>query len=373
MKVEISLKEIMVYILRRWKAIIVFASVIAILVGGYDYFKQMPRNNDNTASGAVSVASVNQATKLSLSIDLTNFIATSADSYHITLARNDFLSKIGDRYLLIAQGARYTEILKDIIPSIYSDAVLHSKINVLSPTTGVIDIIVSGLTDVDSNEVAFEVYDYLLSYTETVSKSITEHALSFVASSSDQISLGVGLKSIESVYGTALVAFLAGMIIAVLFASVLYLVRLPIQIPEQVQRQLGIRYIGGFRKKKFFSVGDMLAGSLRMAGEGEATGLVYSNLKSFIGSHTKILITGSIDEASVKAFADKMALENDEDDVKFITGANINKSASGVNALMDSDAVVLVESIDHSRLKRIKDEKDRIEMSGKDIVGYVLY
>ena len=40
---------------------------------------------------------------------------------------------------------------------------------------------------------------------------------------------------------------------------------------------------------------------------------------------------------------------------------------------MDSDAVVLVERIDHSKLRHIKEEKDRIEMSGKDIIGYVLY
>ena len=373
MKVEISLKEIMVYILRRWKAIIVFASVLAILVVGYNYFKLMPRNNTNVASEAVSVAPVNQATKLSLSIDLINFVATSADSYHITLATNDLLTKLTNRYLLIAQGAQYAEILKDIVPSTVSKDVLHDSIRVESPTMGVIDIAVSGIKGVDSSKVAFAVYDYLLSYTETVSKSITEHALSFVANSSDEISLSVGVKSFESVYSTALVAFIAGMIIAVLVAAVLYLICLPIQIPEQVQRQLGIRYIGGYRKKKFFSLGDKLAGSLRMAGEGEATGLVYANLKSFIGSNTKILITGSIDEGLVKAFADKIALINKEADVMFITGANINKCASGVNALMDSDAVVLVESIDHSRLKRIKDEKDRIEMSGKDIVGYVLY
>ena len=383
MKVDISMKEILVYVVRRWKIIIAFALVVAVVVGWASYNNQalgVPDAttdlNETLASADGSVSDMNGTVKLSLGIDLTNFVGTSGDSYHITLATNDLLTKVANRYLLIAQGAQYTEILKDIVTSTVSENELHDYIRVESPTIGVIDIVVSGFSDVDSSKVASAVYDYLSSYTESVSKSITEHALTFIASSfsksspdeRDTVSIVV-----SSPINSALVAFLSGLVVAALVAAIMYLIRLPIQIPDQVQQQLGIRYIGGFRKKKFLSLGDRVAGSLRMADEGEAIGLIFANLKSFIGDHNRILLTGSIDEESVKEFAEKIALVNDRSDIVFITGSDINKSASGVSALMNCDAVVLVERIDHSKLRHIKEEKDRIEMSGKDIVGYVLY
>lgn len=386
MKVDISMKEILVYVVRRWKIIIAFALVVAMVIGWAGYIKQAPKVPDATldlnetstsADGKINYA--NKNVKVSLGIDLINFNG-SGDSYHLTLVMNDFLEKIVNRYLLIAQGAPFTEILKDVIPSNISEDLWHDRIKVESSMTGVIDIYVSDLYNADPNEVASAIYDYLLSFNSAIGKSLAEHELSIIASSITQSSptkeetLPASVVTVvSSPIISALVAFLAGLVVAALVAVVIYLIRLPIQVPDQVQQQLGIRYIGGFRKKKFLSLGDRVAGSLRIADEGEAMGLIFANLKSFIGDHSKILLTGSIDEKSVKEFADKIALVNDRADIVFITGSDINKSASGVSALMDCDAVVLVERIDHSKLRHIREEKDRIEMSGKDIVGYVLY
>lgn len=380
MKVDISMKEILVYVLRRWKIIIAFALVLAVVIGWAGYIKQAPRVPDATTDLNETLASTDGTVKLSLGIDLTNFTGTSSDVYYIMIVKNDYLSKITDRYLLISRGAKFTEMLKDVMTSNILKDTQPDQIKIESSTVGVINIFVSGVSDIDSDKVASAIYDYLLRYNSSISEAVAEHALTFIASSFTESTSEGGNASpdsasavISSPINNVLVAFFAGLIIAAFVAAVLYLVRLPIQIPDQAQQQLGIRYIGGFRKKKILSIGDRIAGSLRIADEGEAMGLIYANLKSFIGDHSRILVTGSIDEESVKKFAEKIALVNDRTDIEFITGSDINKSASGVSALMDCDAVVLVERIDHSKLRHIKEEKDRIEMSGKDIVGYVLY
>ena len=66
-KVEVSLKELLIYVLRRWKFIIGLSLFIAIMVGGYSYLRQL-RSNSMDAS-----TTVNQATQLSISIDLVDF------------------------------------------------------------------------------------------------------------------------------------------------------------------------------------------------------------------------------------------------------------------------------------------------------------
>ena len=393
MKVDISIKEILVYVLRRWKIIVAVALVLSVGVGLAGYIKQAPNVPDATPdltetpglnetldSSDDHVSDVNGTVKLSLGIDLTNFVATSADSYHITLVTNDLLTKIVGRYLLIAQGTRFSEVLKNILPSSFLEGARHDNNTVESPMVGIINISVSGVSGIDPNEVASAIYDDLLSYNGVIGESVAEHSLTLIASSYTESSPAKGDTLSDSVAAdvsspiiSALVAFLAGLVVAALAAAVYYLIRLPIQVPDQVQQQLGIRYIGGLRKKRILSLGDRLAGSLRMAEDGEAISMIYANLKSFIGDHSRILVTGSIDEKSVKEFAEKIALVNDRAGIVFSPGADINKSASGVSALMDSDAVVLVESLDKSKLRHIKEEKDRIDMSGKDIIGYVLY
>lgn len=82
-KVEISLKEIIIYVFRRWVPIMAVALVVMMLFSGYGYIKQKAIN-----SNAIPVATSSYV--LNLSIDMPTFQGTSSDSYHITLATNDF-------------------------------------------------------------------------------------------------------------------------------------------------------------------------------------------------------------------------------------------------------------------------------------------
>ena len=50
--VEISLKEIVVYVLRRWKAIAAFSLALAVLLGAYSFIRQ----NLSVKDTAVTVA-----------------------------------------------------------------------------------------------------------------------------------------------------------------------------------------------------------------------------------------------------------------------------------------------------------------------------
>ena len=86
--VRISLKEILVYVVRRWKPIVIFALVLAVGLGGYGYLQQQTQGDATTNVGTAAQESL-RSTTLSLTIDLVDFVPTSADSYHITLATND--------------------------------------------------------------------------------------------------------------------------------------------------------------------------------------------------------------------------------------------------------------------------------------------
>jgi len=97
-------------------------------------------------------------------------------------------------------------------------------------------------------------------------------------------------------YGIAI-----GLAVSILMISLLYILRLPVQLPEQMQRQLGIRYLGGIKKRtQALNIGAKLAGSLRMLEEDKAIELIAANMSEALGKNRKILITGSVPEDAIE-------------------------------------------------------------------------
>lgn len=361
-KVEISMKELLVYILRRWRMIVGFALSLAILFGGYSFLTQSSPQNGGKAS-----ANVPTGTQLSIAIDLVDFDNKGLTAQTENTARNDRLNKLKDRYLLIAKAAPLSEIFMDINGSENKDAELINLVSIDSPSVGILNITVNRYRDMDTSLAAEAIYKYLQGYTDVLSKSVSAHTISIIANKS--------LMSATADESTVkvLIGLLAGLVLGVLYASLVYLIRLPLQTPEQVQQQLGIRYLGGVRRKKRLSLGDMLAGSLRISQENEAMEMISANLSEFIGSHQKILVTGTIAGTFINDFTGKLSSCLIDQGVGLVSGPDINKNAETVKALGSCDAVVLVERIDHSQLKHVNEVKDRIDMSGKVILGYVLY
>lgn len=369
---EISLKEIFVYLLRRWKAIATIAIVVALLFVGYGYYQ----NSSTKVSPdmvATDEASTDQYT-LSLSIDLTAFKGTSPDSYHITLATNDLLNKIQNRYLTIVQGASFSEILKGLVPETSTEEDLRQSISVVSPLIGMLNINVVGKGKTQSEEIAEAVYKYLSKFEDPISTSVTPHSLAVLTKGVIAPVEGVATTGRKADYVfNALIGILLGLFLAIVAYSTIYLFKLPIQVPEQIHRTLGVAYIGGVQRGKRLSWADKAAGALRIASEEAAIPFLSANLRELSGGKRRILFTGMIPEKEIKELADKITIALNGSDIAVQHGADINKTTATIQSLAETDGVVLVERIDFSQVKRIHDEKERIQMSGKEILGYILY
>lgn len=387
-KVEVSLKEILVYVLRRWKAILAFSVGVAVLGGAYGYLQQQSRSDGTPLIQFTSAEKSIPMTTLSVSIDLINYNPPSFSGYHDGIAKNEIFYKLFDRYSIVMRAAPLSEILDGIAPDGYSDEDLRQYVRVESPSAGIMNITVTEVDGINSRKAAEAIFAYLVDQTERFSNTVSEHELSLLASSStisvadpavdhavESTTGSTTVASPEEVgyLGTSIMGLLVGLVLAIIASIVTYLVKLPVQIPEQIQRQLDIRYLGGVRRKRNLALADRIAGTLRMGKDDKAMEIIAANLREFAGNSKQILVTGTVAEGLIKSFSDKIKSEYGRDDVVFVQGVDINKDADTVDKLAESDAVILVERLDTSRLKRVNEEKERLDMSGKEILGYVLY
>lgn len=356
-KVEISMKEILVYVLRRWKLIAAISIALAILVGGYTYTRSENRTVDSDK----------MEVKLSVLIDLVDFSADGLNAQTENSARNDRSNKLRDRYLLIAQAAPLKEILKGIAPQAASEEELREYVFVDSPATGILTIDIKPFDDMNTKAAAEAMHNYLNSFAADLGKSVSLNTLSFLSLYEGTVQHGSSglLKS-------AAIGLVIGLVLSTLFFALVYVVSLPIQLPEQIQRHLGIRYLGGFSRKKHFSLADKVAGNLRMSQDPQAIDLICANLQAFIDNHKNILVTGTVSQQLIKDFEQVASARFESHSLNFSSSMNINEEANAAIALQKSDAVILIERLDQSKLKKINDQIERIEMSGKEILGYVL-
>lgn len=372
-QIEISMKELLVYILRRWRIIVGFALSLALLFGGYSFLTQSSPQNGGKASANIPIG-----TQLSIAIDLVDFDNKGLTAHTENTAKNDRLNKLRDRYLLIAQAAPLSDILKDVAGVETVDAEMINLVNIESPSVGILNITVKGNHGLNTGLAAEAIYKYLQGYTDVLSESVSAHTISIIANKSlmsataDESTVKESANA-RSYVMNSVIGLLIGFVAGVLFVASIYLIRLPLQTPEQVQQQLGIRYLGGVRRKTRLSLGDRLAGSLRVSQANEAMEMISANLGEFVGNNKNILVTGTISGTVIDEFTKKLALDFKEKELSFVSGPDINKNAETVTELGKCDAVVLVERIDCSQLKHVNEVKERIDMSGKEILGYILY
>jgi hypothetical protein len=101
--------------------------------------------------------------------------------------------------------------------------------------------------------------------------------------------------------------------------------------------------------------------------------IIAANLKEAIGSHRSILLTGTLPESLIREFAEKLSGAFQHPDVTLTPAADINASAESIVKLSQADAVILVERLHASGLRKVYQEKERLRLAGRDILGYALY
>ncbi len=431
--VEISLKEILVYILYKWIPILLCGVLFASLISGYSFLK-IPRGEalerikeDNQKIVAENEAEILTAnTKI---IELEQYIENIQSLSSFTnkkiakvVADISFdpitvdIARIRSGYTSLFRSMNLQSLLTGLIPADYSDDHLRLLIRVSiksdSKSPNKLTITALGGDGFDAQAVVERIYDSFVEqhanrlningehtltmadrsltdakgnetlYEEEINKqrtSINEYksAISYYNDIIKQTrqTENIGLSSLIK---PAVIAFLIGVILGVVIASLSYVIRLVLVIPEQIQQRLDIRYLGGLNYKparSFGKLAEAVAGRfLFFKRKNEAIDYIAVNLNEMIQEKGSLLITGSLSPELMSSFSKDLADSGKLDSsVSIVVSPNITTTADGIDKLLQADYVVLLERIGRSTIKRVKQQSDRIALSGKNLIGYVLY
>lgn len=364
--VEVSIKEIVVNLLRKWKMIVLVALVFAIAFVAFTYTKQaVTRGKQQDA-----ISEQNGVYAINMAIELSSFVGTSPDSYHITLATNDLFTKLQNRYFLLAEGATLEDLLGNDVPAGLTKDEYVGIVSVKAPSAGILEIAARKNALIDPKIAAQAMREYLLKHNDVVTKSVTDHNLLFLS----EVTTTGGIVEEKSNY---LIPIIIGLIIGLIFCVVIltfgYFFNPSIQTPERIKNTTEIGYLGGVLHSKYKTPSGMLAGTMRMAPKEEGIELIIENMREFLHDKKSVLFTGTVEESLLQEVTQKITNKLNRDDLTIHYGTDINGNANTIRKLVESDAVVLVERLNYSKLKNVYYEKERIEMSGKPILGYMLY
>lgn len=173
-----------------------------------------------------------------------------------------------------------------------------------------------------------------------------------------------------------MLGLVVALVIGILLAAFVYINRLTLQTPAQAQQKLGVRYLGGVRRRRgllFGLLADALAGHYLLSEEANAMDLIAANAAELLGNQQKLLVTGSLPLKEMEAVAKKLSSTASLKGKDVVVAACVNESAEAVKKLAETDAVLLVERLCVSRLGTINGEVERIGFSGKTLLGYILY
>lgn len=379
-RVEISVREILAYVLRQWKGIAVFTLSLVLLYAAFGYYvyqSAMQHNAILDSDTGMPVAALENAstTRLSFSFESTGDVNTrnlvGADAAWWT---SQFYGGLKEYYLNLAQNVSLMEVLGDLVPKTANEEMLRSWVSANGTGQGIITITVLGSKNFNSSKSAEALFNFLQTQQNTVSRIAGSHRLVPLGSNtqSNPNILSAG-NAIRMDYRNYVVVFLAGLVVAIIAAILRYLISIPMQLPEQIQSQLKIKYLGGVRRKKHLSLGDRVAGSLRLLEEREALDVIAANIADFAGESKKFLVTGTLPSEAIKEFKDKLSKHYKYGSSEFLAGEDLNLHPETIEKFMECDAVILIERLGQSRLKVVNQIIERVEMSGKEILGYALY
>lgn len=180
-----------------------------------------------------------------------------------------------------------------------------------------------------------------------------------------------GLKKYSYVkYGAA--GFIGGLFLMAFLYGIGYICSDRIRGERELRDRYGYYLLGTIPKKRrgvnrFL---EKLEGVSEEVTENEAYWIISTNIANLAAAGSTILITGTVEEAKLKVFTE--VISSQVEDVSLVTGANMNATASTLEALAVCDSVILVEERDRSLRAKIQKEQESIEVLGKMVMGYVM-
>lgn len=179
--------------------------------------------------------------------------------------------------------------------------------------------------------------------------------------------------SIRTVVINSLIAAVIFSILVVAY----YIVFIPIQTDEQIQWQTGIRYLKGglYKRGKTFigRWGDKLSGVDKLASEKDTKALIQANIKDALQSrYDSVLLTGCVAQTVLDSFVEELSVACKDIGTDFIAFRDVANNPLAIEALSKVQAVLFVERIDETKLKKVYRAVERVRQSDKIIIGYTL-
>ena len=426
--VELSIKEILVYILYRWVSVLLIVCLFAALFGGYAFIQQ-PRGEALKQAlaeyesklavakeqASIEIENLNARKRLNeQSISVLESVKGSGKAVTTlsTLIVYDPINvdpyRVSDKYISYFKEIALVDALGTDISIGLDENTLRSLVSIKVITLDLlpkqIDIQVLASNNFDSEVVARKLYDYFVnsgsilasagSHTlelksvstlrdedanpfYSAAKSLQTKAISLL---NDQISTANrGIKDIQRQKpGFSLAVFepmglgaVIGLITGLIYLAFIYVYRIYVILPEQIQNRLNIQYLGGIRRIRFPGLGNIIAGSYLLSSTaGKAFKYINANVSNLVGPEKTILVTGSLPLDILSQCASNMEQMSS---LKVLVSGDITKTAETFELLPEVDYVVLVERIKKSTMKHVNQQLFRFEKSGLSVIGYILF
>lgn len=317
-------------------------------------------------------------------------------------------------YSSLVEGAPLANLLSGIVSDEYSESYLKELVSIEKTDASqknLFTLTAIGNEAIDPSEVLNIMFDYLKEQQGNVAKLTAPHQLVSLggyssiesdpelaktqsdkreALAEDSINIKKLEEALDKISGSkpavpslfrgsmksAAIAFLIAMIIIAFAIIIDYIVHIRIQTDEQLQSQLGIRYLKGglYKRGKLFGKwGDKLSGMESLATDTDIKALVYANIKeATCRKYDLILVTGTVAQEVVDGFANELTQLCVEHGTQFIASRDVANNASSIEVLYQAQAVIFVERIGESKLKKVYCGVERVRQSDKDIIGYTL-
>lgn len=422
--IEISLKELLVNLVYRWLLVLVCIILTTLFFWGYKALRENSAESNQALIEAEAVLNrdltVISELKSSANMEIDRLLNASKNSSKSLLTlrincnpQSVDVYAVAEQYLKVFENAPLEALMKGVTATNLDANALKSSIKINEQFSGASNLKDPGLMTIgaisfdgsNAAKMARAVFDYLVANREKVAAIAGENTIELVsvkeATAAElaadlakeldtQKSLLVQLSEDEDkakeayrrVAGSKLNNILffgpfVGLVLGVIAATVGYLMQVTIVLPEQISHQFGIRYLGGYRRRKgrfIGRIGDLLAGDFLLKPTAQALfELSAANIDDASEPGTSILFTGSLDMDQIKEYAAGFSSHSVLSWAEQHISEDVNTSADAVRKLSDTEAVVLVERIRVSSIRNVGREIERINSSGKKLIGYVLY
>ena len=180
-----------------------------------------------------------------------------------------------------------------------------------------------------------------------------------------------GLKKLSPVKNFG-VGFAAGFFLMAFCYGVGYIFSNKIRGEKELGNRYGYFLLGAVPKPKkgFDRFLEKMENGSEQATEEEVYRIISTNVANLAEEGNMILVTGTVKEEKLTEFVE--IFSSQVKNVSVVSGANMNVTASTLEALAMCDAVVLVEERNKSLREKVQREQEHIRIMNKPVLGYVL-